>query len=118
MAPAAQPLRRSRSLAIVLVAGAVYALLPGPGAWDDTNFIVSNLGNLSDRSWVSRLDVTQRVLSYLTVEANVAVYYGNPEGEFRLRLNVPQMQLGDQLVPALTVPEQRFSLGLALRMEI
>ncbi len=98
--------------------GAIYALLAAPGSWDDTNIIVSNLGNLSDRSGVSRLDVTQRVLSYLTVEANVAVYYGNPNGEFRLRMDVPAMQLGDQVVPAFTVPEQRFSMGLALRMEI
>ena len=97
---------------------AFYALVPGPGSWDDTNIIVSNLGNLSDRSFVARLDVTQRVLSYLTVEANVSAYYGNPNGEFRLRLDLPSMQRGDEFVPGFTVPEQRFSAGLALRMEI
>lgn len=96
---------------------AVYALLLGPGDWDKTSFVLSNLANLSDRSYVSRLDFTVRVLTYLTVEANVSVFYGNPNGEFRLRLAVPGAVIG-RPGEVVTVPEQRFSAGLGLRMDI
>ncbi|MBX5483701.1 MAG: hypothetical protein IRZ16_17905 [Myxococcaceae bacterium] len=95
---------------------AVYALLPGPGDWDRTSFVLSNLANLSDHSYVSRLDFTVRVLSYLTVEANASLFYGNPEGEFRLRLTLPGAAIG---APTdFTIPEQNFSLGLGLRLSM
>lgn len=97
---------------------ALYALVAGPGSWDKTSFVLSNLANLSDRSFVSRLDFTVRVLTHLTVEANASVFYGAPQGEFRLRLNVPPTQVNGQLIPAFTVPAQRFAVGLGLRLDI
>lgn len=93
----------------------VYALVAGPGTWDKTAFVLSNLANLSDKSFVSRLDFTVRVLTYLTVEANVSVFYGNPDGELRLRLQVPGHLIGGS---DFTLPEQRFTAGLGLRMDL
>jgi hypothetical protein len=44
---------------------------------------LSTIGNLSDRTFVSRLDTSVLVLTYLTVEAFVAGHYGHKVGEFR-----------------------------------
>ena len=95
-----------------------YFLLPGPGSWDKTNFILSTLGNLADRSLVSRLDFTVRVLTHLTVEANASVFYGSKEGEFRLGLDVPASVVNGIPIPALSIPAQWLQFGLGLRMEI
>ena len=59
-----------------------YASLPAPGRWDDTTFLVSAISNLSDRSAIVRLDVSQRVLTYLTVQLFVSAHVGEP-GELR-----------------------------------
>lgn len=93
---------------------ALYALVQGPGSWDDTSFVLSNLANLSDRSYVTRFDYTVRVLTHLTVEANVSVFYGTPKGEFRLELELP----ATGTTPPVTVPAQRFMMGMGLRLDI
>jgi hypothetical protein len=58
--------------------------LPRPGHWNDTSIIVSGIGNLSDKSYVARLDVSVLVLTYMTVETFVAGHFGQKGGEFRL----------------------------------
>ncbi|MBN1208456.1 MAG: hypothetical protein JXB05_26585 [Myxococcaceae bacterium] len=84
--------------------GAFYAVLVGPGSWEKTSFILSNLGNLSDMSFTSRLDVLHRALSYLSIEAYVAANYGNKGGEFRFALDSGPFQVnGRPLLPAPTV---------------
>jgi hypothetical protein len=94
--------------------GAFYAVLVGPGSWDKTSFILSNLGNLSDMSFTSRLDVLHRALSYLSIEAYVAVNYGNKGGEFRFALDSGPFQVnGKALLPAPTV-----QLGGGLRINL
>lgn len=98
--------------------GALYLLVTGPGSWDNTNFILSNLGNLSDRSFITRLDVTHRALSYLSVEAFVATHYGQKGGEFRFALNLPAMRLGEQMVPPLVVAAPTFQAGVGLRIDL
>ncbi|WP_257454081.1 hypothetical protein [Archangium lipolyticum] len=96
----------------------VYALLAGPGSWDDTNFILSNLGNLSDRSFTTRLDVTHRALRYLSVEAFVAVNYGQKGGEFRFALDLPATRLGQQVMPPIVVAPPTVQAGVGLRIDI
>ncbi len=61
---------------------AVYASLLNPGTWNNTAFTVSCLGNLSDQSFLARLDYSVTVLTNLTVRAFGAYHFGN-EGEFR-----------------------------------
>jgi hypothetical protein len=96
-----------------------YFVLAGPGSWDKTSFVLSTLGNLSDRSFVSRLDFTVRVLTYLTLEASASVFYGEEQGEFRLGLDVPRpVVVNGVRFPALRVPAQWLQFGLGLRMEI
>jgi len=82
----------------------LYGVLAGPGSWDKTSFILSTLGNLSDRSFTTRVDVLHRALSYLSVEAYAAVNYGTKGGEFRFALDYPPFQVdGRALVPAPTI---------------
>ncbi|HEX8702223.1 MAG TPA: hypothetical protein VF815_25550 [Myxococcaceae bacterium] len=94
--------------------GAFYALLTAPGSWDRTSIILSNLGNLSDRSFTSRLDVLHRALSYLSIELYVAASYGTKGGEFRFALDYPPFVVNDKaLVPAPTV-----QMGAGLRINL
>lgn len=107
-------------------AGAYLALL-GPGSWEDTTVTVSTLGNLSDRSFLSRLDVNQRVLRYLSVNAFVSGNYGTRGGEFRFAteiepFDVPPSLLppgsGPQRFPGLVIPAPTVQAGLGLRISI
>ncbi len=98
--------------------GALYAVVAGPGSWDRTTFILSNLGNISDRSFISRLDVTHRALSYLTVEAFAAVHYGRRGGEFRFGLDIPPLTVDGQPFPGFKQPAPTFQLGMGLRINI
>lgn len=98
--------------------GGLYALITGPGSWDNTSFILSNLGNLSDRSFVARVDVLHRALSFLQVEANASLFYGQRGGEFRLALEVPASRLNGQPVGPVFVPAPTFQLGAGLRIDL
>ncbi len=92
----------------------LYGVLVGPGSWDKTTFILSTLGNLSDLSFTTRLDMSHRALSYLTVEAYTAVNYGTKGGEFRFALDRPPFQIdGRPLVPAPTI-----QMGVGLRINL
>lgn len=95
-----------------------YAVLAAPGSWENTTFVLSALGNLSDRSFVSRLDVTQRVLSYLSVEAFVSGHFGNDRGEFRFGVDLPPTNINGFPIPAIFIPAPVFELGAALRVSI
>jgi hypothetical protein len=92
----------------------LYGVLAGPGSWDKTTFILSTLGNMSDMSFITRVDVLHRALSYLSVEAYAAVNYGTKGGEFRFAMDYPPFQVdGHALVPAPTV-----QVGAGLRINL
>jgi hypothetical protein len=63
---------------------ALFLLVPAPYSWDLSTFSVSALGNLSDRSFITRLDYSLTLLTHLRFEAFAAVHYGKENGEFRL----------------------------------
>ncbi len=100
---------------------AAFASLPNPGSWNNTTFTLSVLGNLSDRSFIARLDHSVLVLTYLRVETFAAVHMGHSGGEFRLDLG---SAVGQQLGPFLAVPagivtqKPLLDLGIALRVSL
>jgi len=86
----------------------VFLHFPKPGSWNDTTFILSTIGNLSDRSYLTRLDYTVLLLTYLQLEAYAAVRYGTLGGEFRMGFDVQ----------GLHVPAPVLDLGVALRVSL
>jgi hypothetical protein len=101
---------------------AAFLSLPSPGSWNDTTFTLSVLGNLSDRSFVARLDHSVLVLTYLRVETFVSGHLGAKGGE--LRFAVPPTVVPD---PTPTDPTRTsvfevkapvLEAGLALRVNL
>lgn len=97
-----------------------FVLLPSPGSWNDTTLTLSVLGNLSDGSYVARLDHAVLALTYLRVESFVAASFGARGGEFRLGLDVPLSAVAPGL-PAdqvISVAPPVLQLGVALRVAL
>ncbi len=101
---------------------ALFASLPAPYSWNYTTFTLSTIGNLSDRSFVTRLDYSVTLLTHLTFEAFAAAHYGHLGGEFRLGLNIPAQTLCDAAMtptaPAIQVNAPVVDMGIALRLAI
>jgi len=97
-------------------------LVPQPGSWQDTSFTLSALGNLSDTSFIARLDVSQLVHTRLRLETYVQGHFGTRGGEFRFALDVPELPPIPDLLPdgleAFSVPAPALLFGLNLRLSI
>lgn len=92
---------------------ALFVTLPSPYALDNHAFTLSTLGNLSDKSFITRLDYSLVVLTHLRFEAFAAARYGNQNGEFRF--GVSRLELGGfsfSRAPAIA------DFGVALRVSI
>lgn len=92
--PALYPLLFARGAFVPLYVGrhyaAAYLVLLQPGPLDDASIIVSALGNLSDQSFLTRLDFSTLFLTFMTLNLWVATHYGNV-GELRLGLDIPPL---------------------------
>ena len=97
-----------------------FVLLPSPGRWNDTTFTLSVLGNLSDGSYVARLDHAVLALTYLRVESFAAVSFGARGGEFRLGFDLPLSEVAPGLPAdqAISIPPPVLQLGIALRVAL
>jgi hypothetical protein len=117
--------------------GAIFASFPAPYSWNLSTFTLSTLSNLSDQSYVSRLDYSYTLLTHITLEAFVAVHYGTSAGEFRLGFQIPAQYLPAQpgatqqgpagappgavpcnVIPGFSRDPQLLDLGVALRLKI
>jgi len=92
---------------------ALYVTFPAPYSLDNHTFTLSTLGNLSDRSFITRLDYSLIALTHLRFEAFVSARYGNENGEFRF--GVSHLKLGET---DFSRPPALMDLGLALRIAI
>jgi len=93
--------------------GALFFSLPAPYSLDTHTFTLSTIGNLSDRSFITRLDYSLVVLTHVRFEAFVSGRYGNEHGEFRF--GIRNLDLGGFVfsrAPAF------MDFGLALRVAI
>jgi hypothetical protein len=93
---------------------ALFATFPAPFKLDLHTFTLSTLGNLSDRSFISRLDYSLVLLTHLRFEAFFSVHYGRRSGEFRFGFEPPSAYRS--FFPSL--PAGLFDLGIALRTSI
>jgi hypothetical protein len=88
--------------------GAVFASFPAPYSWNLSTFTISTLSNLTDQSFVSRIDYAYTLLTHLSLEAFVGVHYGHEHGEFRLGIDLPEFHRDPSLL----------DLGIALRAKM
>ncbi len=96
-----------------------FVSLPQPGRWNDTTFTLSVLGNLSDKSFVARLDHSVLALTYLRVETFAAGHFGAREGEFRLGFDVAPQVVAPGLPPSgFSSTPSVFEAGVALRVSL
>jgi hypothetical protein len=83
-----------------------------------TTYILSNIGNLTDGSYIARFDFNVILLSYLTVEAFGDYHYGHSGGELKFSFNASEIS-GVPLPPTVVVPvipAPTFDIGVGLRM--
>jgi hypothetical protein len=87
-----------------------------------TTWVLTNIGNLTDVSFITRLDFLVTILSYLQLESFVAVDYGHLGGEFRLGFDIPNVPVnvgGSAPVPInLVVHATIVQVGLGLRLAL
>jgi hypothetical protein len=86
-----------------------------------TTWVLTNIANLTDTSFISRVDFIVTVLSYLQVEAFAAVDYGHVGGEFRLGFTIPNVLIntGTADVPTtLSTNAPILQLGVGLRLAL
>lgn len=103
--------------------GALFLSLPAPYSWNYTTFTLSTLGNLSDRTFVSRLDYSVTLLTHLSLQAFAALHYGVSGGEFRFVLPASVVASpSPMLAPFINSEALRnapvVDVGLALRLRI
>ena len=94
----------------------LYAVLMAPGTWNDSSFTVNLLGNLSDGSYLARLDYNVRLLTYLDFNVFGSYHFGNRGGEFRFAIvdNDVQTFLRSAGLPPIRAPVAEIGLGLRL----
>jgi len=95
---------------------AVYLTAEGPDAEKHTSYTFSTIGNLSDSTFVSRVDFSWRLLTYLTFEAYVDGHYGAQGGEFNFALATPTLTYHGSTIPSANIPASVVDLGMSLRL--
>ena len=95
---------------------AFYLTAEGPDEGKHTSYTFSTLGNLSDSSYISRLNFAWKFLSYVTFEAYYAQHFGRRGGEFNFALDTPALTYLATPVPAVSIPQTMFDVGLSLRV--
>jgi hypothetical protein len=94
---------------------AAYVFVPGPFVWDEVNFTLSTLGNLSDRSFLTRFDTQWILLQYLTINAFIAGHWGSV-GEFKLGIDIPPLPGVPQLADGFRLDNELIDVGVAARV--
>jgi len=92
---------------------AAYAALIGPGNWDNTTFLLSGIGNLSDQSFVTRFDARTQLRTWISVDASVSLYTGD-QGEFHYTYELPVIP--GILPEGLTIPANQLSYSLGAQV--
>jgi hypothetical protein len=96
----------------------LYVLVPKPFKWYDTTFIFSTLANLTDTTFISRIDYSVLLLTYLRLEAYAQVHYGVAGGAFRFALNIPPSPSAPVFPQGVYLPPTVADFGLALRLSL
>lgn len=94
--------------------GGVYVYLPSPGRLDDVSLTASTLANLSDESYVSRLQVSYLALTWLNTYVYGQYHYGK-SGEFHYSYDVPESLAALGItIPDIDAPLLDVGLGASI----
>jgi hypothetical protein len=93
-------------------------LIPTSQAFASNSFTLSTLSNLTDRSFISRLDYNIILLQHLQVEAYGSANYGHEGGEYRFGVDTTYLHAANPGVPAVVVGAPAYAVGVALRVSI
>jgi hypothetical protein len=96
---------------------AAFILLPSPGDLEDMTFRILGIGNLSDRSFLARLDWFATVFSFVRINLFTSVHFGRI-GELRLEIDIPPTDLSPILEDGFYVPPPRLNAGIEVRVSI
>lgn len=97
--------------------GSVFALLQGPGQWDQTRFLATVIGNLSDNSYVGRLDYGVRFLNYIDLSVFTTWHFGS-QGEFHFEVDYDAIPGVPGLENGLKIPAPLVEAGVWLSLSI
>jgi hypothetical protein len=98
--------------------GGLFAIGSLPRGQVTHSLTFTTLGNLSDASFLSRLDYSVTVLTHLGFEIYGDAHYGTEGGEFRFGFNPASVPVGTGEIPQVVLPAPLFDLGMALRVSI
>ncbi|MCC6811693.1 MAG: hypothetical protein IT381_29955 [Deltaproteobacteria bacterium] len=87
--------------------------------------ILSNIGNFSDLSFITRIDCLVTILNHLQLEAFVGFHYGRRGGEFRFAMDIDAEDVvnpftGELIfsVPQINVVAPLIDIGIGLRVAL
>ncbi len=93
-----------------------YLFLPQPGLWNDTTFTLSGLGNLSDQSFLVRLDTLVRLLTFLDLNVYAQHHLGD-NGELHYSYTLPPLPF-EGLEEGFAIRAPLVTVGVALRVAL
>ena len=89
----------------------------GPGSWNDSTFVLSVLGNLSDGSGLTRFSFGHTILTFASLTAWANHHWGNT-GELRFGMTIPPVPGIPELKDGITVDPPLFEAGVAVSVRI
>jgi hypothetical protein len=87
-----------------------------PFGWEEASFRFNTIGNLSDTSFISRLDGTFRLYSTMDLNLFVAGHYGRP-GELTFATEVPPLADFPAFPQGISIARPLVDLGAAFVLE-
>jgi len=96
---------------------AAYAILAQPGSWNDTTFMLTAIGNLSDNTWITRFLYQVNLITNLSLSAYAALHLGD-QGEFKFHLTIPKNTDLSGLENGIDLHAPILDLGLWLTLKV
>jgi len=98
--------------------GSIYSTASLPRGTVVHSLSMTTLGNLSDESFLTRLDYNVTILTHLGLDLYGDVHYGTQGGEFRFGINTTAVPTGTGQIQQVVVPTPTFDAGIALRVSL
>ncbi len=95
----------------------LYSVLLDPFDFNDSTIIITAIGNLNDKSYMTRIQHTLQTLTYLDITSYVNYHFGNEGGEFKFSVDVPPIP-GTALENGLNIIPPFFETGIIFALRL